>query len=660
MDTTKQIQKQLTLMLVIFVVVTLGGMIYTIYDQYNDYKDIKNSKAKIVAIQKQTKLLHELQLERDLSSLYLSTGDSKDYHKLSNQRKKINTDIPILDGLRKSIDNQDIWSELSTKIYTEKINSIILRDILLSDFKINDDKLSNIKNQYIYLVAYKEYTGAIRAILSSAFAINEFTEDNKLLFLSILAKYKESYQRYIRLKGKGYIIQDNDLKDKIEAIIEIATNKNRDFNLDHNEWFKLSSLYIDSLQQEEEALSNDLTILLDNKIKNILLYTIILFVLFIIILAILIWYFRSISISILNISKQIEIDKNELASTLAVIDENLIYSETNLQGKITKATKRFQEISGYSNEELIGKSHNIVRDPSVPKDVFENMWDTIKNHQAWEGVVSNKAKNGDIYILKARVFPKYDINGEKIGYMSVRIDITEQEQLKQAAIKNTKFIAMGEMIGMIAHQWRQPLTSIGALMGKLSIKRDFGQLDDTTWSESVDKHKRLVKYMDKTISDFLNFYKESNNQTTVNTRKIISDTYTIIEASFESHNMIFNINDSYNQNIKLDVNKFEQVLINLYKNGLDQLISQNISNGKVDVVCYSKDDNIIFEVCDNGGGIPEGIIDDIFNPYFSTKSKNGTGLGLYMVKIIIEDQLEGNIEVFNRDAGAVFKITLPH
>jgi PAS domain S-box-containing protein len=342
-----------------------------------------------------------------------------------------------------------------------------------------------------------------------------------------------------------------------------------------------------------------------------------------------------------------------------VIDENIIYTETNLKGIITYASKAFCDISGYTKDELINYPHNIVRHEDSPSKDFESMWKIIKSGKKWHGVVQNKNKNSESYWVKATVAQLFDIENNLIGYCSVRQDITELQLKSQLLEKQTRLAAMGEMIGMIAHQWRQPLTTMRSLMGKLKLKKQFDELDDETWLKSIEKHNSIIDYMDRTINDFLNFYRENNSEQKISVDSLINEPYKIVEALFEGNSIKFETDSNINEQVVLNIKKFEQVLMNLYKNSADEIIKNNIKDGMVYVKSYKEKEGLVIEVNDNGGGIPDDIIDKVFDPYFSTKSKNGTGLGLYMCKVIIEDQLKGTIEIFNRNYGAVCKIWLP-
>ncbi len=607
-----------------------------------------------------SKLLHELQKERSLSSLYLSTGESKELENLKKQRivtngyiqnigYSFNTDL--LNGLRVSVDTQAIWSSLVVKTYTTKINNLLLRDILLKDVKSLDQEINKSQKKLIYLMANKEYMGAIKASLSSAFALNEFTLENKIFFIKIFSKYQESLARFNNIKDLHTLSLETPSKKKIIPMINSAMKTDINFNIDPYKWYDVSEKYINELQILENKQVQYLTTLIqkhiDSRFNEIIIFlTSMIFLMIMIVLV----TFRVIS-EIFTIT-------NILNLKSSIINDNLIYSETDLSGKITYASKKFQKNSGYSNSELIGSTHQILRHKDVPSSVYKDMWTTISNDKIWEGEVANRKKDGSKYIVNSTVGPIINKDGKKIGYFSSRYDVTYEKEKDEIIKEQSKFAAMGEMIGMIAHQWRQPLTAIGAIISRLKIQKEIDLLSDEIWDESIQKHSKLIRYMDNIINDFLNFYKTVETSR-VKSYDIIYEPYVIIESIFSQYNIKFEINDQFNDILVTSQTKIEQVLINLYKNSTDEMISKDMKNGKVFVKCYKDNDFCIIEISDNAGGIPSDIIKQIFDPYFSTKSKNGTGLGLYMSKVIIQDQLNGQIEVYNEDDGAVFKIALP-
>ena len=169
----------------------------------------------------------------------------------------------------------------------------------------------------------------------------------------------------------------------------------------------------------------------------------------------------------------------------------------------------------------------------------------------------------------------------------------------------------------------------------------------------------ISQYLSKTIDDFRNFFKPNKDVELCKVKELIDDSVQIIEKSLENSNVEVIL--KLDENLELNIYKSEiiQVLLNLIKNAQDIFKEKSQSDATIIIESYAKDNNIIIAVEDNAGGIPIDIIDKIFNPYYSTKSeKTGTGLGLYMSKMIIQDHHKGILRVYNSDSGARFEIVL--
>jgi PAS domain S-box-containing protein len=290
-----------------------------------------------------------------------------------------------------------------------------------------------------------------------------------------------------------------------------------------------------------------------------------------------------------------------------------------------------------------------------------------------------KKRDGSLFWTEV-VLTKIYIDGEEIIH-SVYRDITRrkeleiekerfQETLKQqvdleveknrakdkALLQQGRLAQMGEMISMIAHQWRQPLSAISATSGSIAIKAKLNRLDKETNIELSNKITRYAQHLSSTIDDFRNFFKDDKIKSDTTLEKIVADTLDIVHLSLKYVNIKVVTDFKSNINISTYTNEIKQVLLNIIKNSEDVLIDKNIKNPQIDIKTYQN----TIEISDNGGGIPEYIIDKIFDPSFSTKrKKDGTGLGLYMSKIIIEEHCGGKLSVKNNKNGASFTIDLP-
>ncbi|WP_373035263.1 sensor histidine kinase [Sulfurimonas sp.] len=235
--------------------------------------------------------------------------------------------------------------------------------------------------------------------------------------------------------------------------------------------------------------------------------------------------------------------------------------------------------------------------------------------------------------------------------------ISEHEKLLLVRSKN---VVMGEMIEMIAHQWRQPVTTIGMISNNVILNMLLDELDTEILKEDLEGINKQVKYLSDTIDDFRNFFKESKKEEEFILSDVIENSISILEKQFSKAQIDLTFEDN-SPNTTLNTFKSEliQALINIISNA-KEAFSPDVQNKHLKVACHKDEENVYITIADNAGGIKSDVIEKIFDPYFSTKKqKNGTGLGLYVCKIIICEHLKGDLSVENIDNGATFKITLP-
>jgi len=238
--------------------------------------------------------------------------------------------------------------------------------------------------------------------------------------------------------------------------------------------------------------------------------------------------------------------------------------------------------------------------------------------------------------------------------------IMENSKKEQMLIQQSRLAAMGEMIGNIAHQWRQPLNALGLVIQNIYYAYESDTLDKEHLERSMQKSKKLTELMSKTIDDFRNFFRPDKTTEVFSIAERIENALDLISASYKSHNI--EVESSLDASLKASgyPNEFSQVLLNIFTNAKDILITNHIQNPKVWVRSFLNKNKIVVEIEDNGGGIDPQIMDKIFEPYFTTKDKNvGTGIGLYMSKMIIENNMGGTIYAYNGKYGAIFRIEMP-
>lgn len=250
---------------------------------------------------------------------------------------------------------------------------------------------------------------------------------------------------------------------------------------------------------------------------------------------------------------------------------------------------------------------------------------------------------------------------EKTKLQSI-IDEEIKKRLDQEYLlmQNSKLATMGEMIGLIAHQWRQPLTQLGGIFMNLDAAYAFDQLDKKYLDEKIALGNQLIKYMSTTIDDFRNFFEPNYKKQEFNINAYIKSAVNIIQASLTSQNIKLQLHENDNMMLVGYPNEFSQVILNLLANSLDAFMLNKISNPQITIKSFSNTQQIQIIVEDNAGGIDSHILDTLFDIYVSSKKdKDGTGLGLYMSKLIIEEKFLGTISAKNSANGAIFTITLP-
>ncbi len=241
----------------------------------------------------------------------------------------------------------------------------------------------------------------------------------------------------------------------------------------------------------------------------------------------------------------------------------------------------------------------------------------------------------------------------------VKQEIQKNREKEKLMLHQSRLAQMGEMISMIAHQWRQPLNNLSVLNQTVVLKYKRDKLDEKAIEYFKINSSKQIQSMSKTIDDFRNFFKPEKKKINFCINEIIENIINMIEPIFtiKEIEIRFKVDTSYH--IIGYPNELGQAILNIINNAKDALIENNIKEKRIDILLNKDKDMLTLIIKDNAGGIPNNIKDKIFDPYFSTKNdKNGTGLGLYMTKMIIENHCDGKINVSNDEFGAVFKISL--
>jgi PAS domain S-box-containing protein len=358
-----------------------------------------------------------------------------------------------------------------------------------------------------------------------------------------------------------------------------------------------------------------------------------------------------------------------------VEDSDNIVIITDFNANIKYVNAAFTRTTGYKAQEVMGKNPRILNSGRQPDEFYKDLKDTIYAGKKWSGQFININKQKELSFENATISPVFDENDNIVEFIAIKSDITKetlgQEQLlkkEKLLLQQSKMAAMGEMLQNIAHQWRQPLSIISTASTGLLVKRELNL--PTTKDEDIATLNTIndtTQYLSETINAFRDFFQTHKEKVNFNVKDIYQKTLNIVQSKFKSINieLVENIDDVSITNFD---NELIQVLMNILNNSRDALEISKNKKKFIFVDIYIKKNNLFINIKDNAGGIPENIIDKVFEPYFTTKHKSqGTGIGLYMCQEIIKNHMQGKITVSNQSftyedipyKGPEFKIILP-
>ncbi|OUR69588.1 hypothetical protein A9Q76_09210 [Arcobacter sp. 31_11_sub10_T18] len=300
-------------------------------------------------------------------------------------------------------------------------------------------------------------------------------------------------------------------------------------------------------------------------------------------------------------------------------------------------------------------------------DFLKNNSDLDLSHHYNKPFEVQLIKKDDTFFSALIKIKKVILNKSKIEIMSV-VDLSELKSKDKLIAEQSKLAAMGEMIGNIAHQWRQPLNTISTAASGIKLLKECEALDEKDLEESLEGIIKSTKYLSRTIDDFKDFLQGDKEKITFNLKNNIKKDLSILEGMLKSsHINIIEVHEISLELFSYD-NELSQAIINILTNARDAFKDKDISDKYIFISTYIKNNHAVIEIKDNAGGISPAIINKIFEPYFTTKHKSlGTGLGLYMTQQIIKQNINGQITVENakylhnheKFEGASFTIQIP-
>jgi len=234
---------------------------------------------------------------------------------------------------------------------------------------------------------------------------------------------------------------------------------------------------------------------------------------------------------------------------------------------------------------------------------------------------------------------------------------SELRQKDRLLLQQSRQAAMGEMIGNIAHQWRQPLNTLALLIGTLPMLHERGKLSREELDSLEEKAMDIIQHMSQTINDFRNYFKPDKDRVPLRAGEAVARAVSLIRDGFESRNISIEVVTGRDPVINGYPNEFSQALLNILLNARDAFSNRSIGTPRVVISLNEENGRAVVTVTDNAGGIPMEIVDKIFDPYFTTKGpEQGTGVGLFMSKGIIEKSMGGRLTACNTGNGAEFRI----
>ena len=349
-----------------------------------------------------------------------------------------------------------------------------------------------------------------------------------------------------------------------------------------------------------------------------------------ILLALLMWYFYRYQRSTIVLSQYKK-----------AIDEDMIVSKTDRTGIITYVNERFIEISGYSEKELLGKPHRLIRHPDTPSEVFKEMWQTIQQGKIWHGTIQNRRKDGSAYYVNSTIFPILDENGKILEYVGLREDITQlvestkrEEKLRIQAQRSES--AKMEFLANMSHEIRTPLNGI---MGFAKL------LSDADLPSQSHRHAQIISEQSKTlmgvINDILDLSKIESGNLALESIQI--NPFVELESAFSLFYPVaaekgieyyIRLDSTMSESIALDVLRLKQIMTNLISNALKFTPAGGSISVEVNVQKSSEThQKLRFSVSDSGIGIAKEKLQTIFSPFVqedssTTRQFGGTGLGL--------------------------------
>ncbi|MDD2384370.1 MAG: PAS domain-containing sensor histidine kinase [Sulfurospirillaceae bacterium] len=324
--------------------------------------------------------------------------------------------------------------------------------------------------------------------------------------------------------------------------------------------------------------------------------------------------------------------------------------------EIKTYNKMAERIFGYEKKEML---YSLGLEKIIPEHYYAIQKDGVNSYvKKLESGHPDAVQELEAITNKGQIFPirlscGVSGEGEELLLIASIQDITREKLKDKIMIEQAKFAALGEMIAIIAHQWRQPLAQLN--FNCMYIRK---MLKDPELIAETEKNEDIIQFMSETITNFENFYKHVDN-TIFNPALSINQALKLIETSLKHNHIILTQELDVPMNIYGNSNSLAQVVLSIAQNTIDIVKASTIDKPFIEIRLKQVDEMVVLTIRDNAGGIQLDPIDEIFKPFRSNKKTPSTGIGLYMSKLVIENQFHGFIEASNVENGAQFIIKLP-
>ena len=503
------------------------------------------------------------------------------------------------------------------------------------------------------------------AYLDNTMVINNEIQKNNMNFISISGQFSESFNLSIASRNDEAIL--NEILQK--ALLSIDDKHKLEFT---QKWNNINY---------QTKINNQLII-------QILFFTIVFISIFIY------WNLRLKEEIKSKESAQNQLKESEEKFRTLFDIAPILLNAFNKEGKIVLWNKECEKVFGWTLEEIIKEERPIdlfYPDPLIQEKVIQTFADDSQNfYQDWypltkegkriitrwaniklpnnevinigyditqqrEDEIIIEEKNKQIYIAK-------ELLEELNSTLEKRIEEEISKNTKQQIMlmHQSKLVQMGEMIENIAHQWRQPLAQINSSVLLIDMILNKNKFIDNTVENKLEEIESITTYMSKTIDDFKNFFDPNKQKNRFKIKNAIEKSFDILKGLTKLHHIKVIIDIEKDLECDGYLEELQQVILIILNNAIDALIINKISSPEITFKAYTKETEIIISIEDNALGIKDKYLNKIFEPYFTTKLKTqGTGIGLYMAKMIIESGLEGNLSVKNTLNGSCFTIQIP-